>query len=321
MAGKSERLQVSFGSDEYGNETYALLQGSNGYQLSGNRDDDLLSRIKRINSRRKTINFIRLFRDGAYFISDDEGTEWKSVGIHCGKELEKQSGSRIEEVAVAGDKSWAVCRAKSFVTSTGVDPGLEQHLSRFYREQQERNKKRAREIKEYHDRIRREREERERVERAVRQQHEREAREREERETAERLAGEATERNESASGDVSLEVVLEERLVEEAKDIIELEERLRKRKRSLQSSIDQMPPERRSRIQKDWTLVAETPTSAECVVCHASSTPPLRAVVPCGHQCLCDDCASALANSTPESRLCPLCRGTLESTLKIFTSR
>lgn len=76
-------------------------------------------------------------------------------------------------------------------------------------------------------------------------------------------------------GAASLEEILEDKLTEEAKDIKELEEHLRKRKRTLRAAINQMPPERRSRIENNLTPLSDTTTIAECVVCHTSSMTPL----------------------------------------------
>ena len=126
--------------------------------------------------------------------------------------------------------------------------------------------------------------------------------------------------------------MLEERLLEEAKGIGQLKEQLkdlhehvRNRKRSLQASIREMPLERRARVEEacvSWIQSAEadaTHTSGDCVVCHERAA--VRAVVPCGHHCLCDDCSATLSSNAPLARLCPLCRGNLQSTLKIFSAR
>jgi len=297
------------------------VQGSNGHCPSDNLDSGLVQRIKRIRSRKKSINFIRLFNDNGYFISDDEGTEWKAVGMHCSKELKKRG--TVEEFALAEDMSWVIIRPNSFVSSKGVDAKLKGHLNRFYSEQRERKNHRAREIQEYHDRIQREeqeRQEREAREAAERERIEREAREAAEREREER---EREEREETAaSRAAALEVMLEERVLEEVRDIKESEARLRKRRRSLQATIDEMPPVRRARVEEVWERIPDadsTRNTAECVVCHVH--PAARAVVPCGHQCLCDDCSDMLSSSSSGARLCPLCRGNLASTLKIFTAK
>ena len=322
-----QTLKVSFGSDSYGKESYMLLEGRNGY-LTHNIDADLVSRIQRLNRQNKAIQFVRLFHNGGYFISDDEGTEWKSIGANCGEEL-KRSNLVVEDIAVAGDGSWVIICPNTYITSTGVDKTLENCLERFYREQKERKSKRACEIRSYHDEERarqerenaerevreaRERAESERIEREEREKAERLAREASERESAERLAREASERIKAASRAAALEEVLEDHIVAEVRAIKEQKGILRKRERSLKASIEKIPPARRARIESE---VADD-TGAKCVVCHSAAA--TRAVIPCGHHCLCDDCAAIILAGDPATCLCPLCRGNLESTLKIFAS-
>ena len=344
----SHRVQVSFGSAVANTtlETYAILQGRNGYRLSYSIDADLESRMERIHTRNKSINFIRLFANGGYFISDDEGSEWKSLGEHCAKEVEKRG--KNEDVAVAADGTWVVIRPDRYIASTGVDSDLSRHLTKFYNDQRERNNRRSREIQEYYARIQREetreQEEREEQERALEAAALERQREADEAAAAliaaqERHLREAAEREviEQASSS-RLESVLEERIIEEVKDISELEERLKKKKRSLQASIDQIPPRSRARIDDagyDLSEVgnnsstaatttttssnaASSPATANCVICQVA--PSSQAIIPCGHCCLCDDCATTLTGGPLESQLCPLCRTRIQSCLKIFLS-
>ena len=374
----SSRVQVSFGSDtdpepsydydydcEYDNdnklETYAILQGKNGYQLSNSIDGDLTSRMKRIHTRKKSINFIRLFTDGAYFISDDEGTEWKGIGKHCGEEIQKNG--KKEEVAIAADGNWVVIRSDRYIASTGVDDELSRHLTQFYNDQRERNNKRTLEIQEYHARIRREearvleeREEQERAERLaleaaqreeLERRREREAAARERQQQREAAEREAREEKERASAS-RLTALLEERIIEELKDISiqkeclkknfktmkKQEEHLEKKKGSLQASIAQLPPQARNRIGDAgydlanilWSPAITTttnnasssPAMANCVICQVA--PSSQAIIPCGHICLCDDCATTLTDGPPQSRLCPLCRTRIQSCLQIYLS-
>ena len=106
----------------------------------------------------------------------------------------------------------------------------------------------------------------------------------------------------------SLEAKIEEKLLEEVKDIQETEKRLKKRKRSVLDVMQEMSPVRRSRI----SIGMEETNDAKsiCVICQDRSAQ--RAVVPCGHLCLCDTCSAA------NMELCPLCRGRVESTIKIY---
>jgi hypothetical protein len=53
-----------------------------------------------------------------------------------------------------------------------------------------------------------------------------------------------------------------------------------------------------------------------CVVCF--DAPKDHAIVPCGHQCVCARCAEQLTKTrTP---LCPVCRGPIRETMKVFCS-
>tara|TARA_Y100000389_G_scaffold196605_1_gene229807 strand:- start:3934 stop:4569 length:636 start_codon:yes stop_codon:yes gene_type:complete len=54
----------------------------------------------------------------------------------------------------------------------------------------------------------------------------------------------------------------------------------------------------------------EAPT---CVIC--LEKPPIMACVPCGHKCLCKDCA------TEEIKICPMCRAPITGYLRIFEKK
>jgi hypothetical protein len=54
----------------------------------------------------------------------------------------------------------------------------------------------------------------------------------------------------------------------------------------------------------------------QCVVCF--DAPKDHIIVPCGHQCVCASCAEQLTKTrTP---MCPVCRGPLRKTMKVFCS-
>ena len=54
----------------------------------------------------------------------------------------------------------------------------------------------------------------------------------------------------------------------------------------------------------------------QCVVCF--DAPKDHAIVPCGHQCVCARCAKQLTKTrTP---MCPVCRGPIRETMKVFCS-
>ena len=294
--------------------------------------------MKRIYASKKGFNFIRLFHDNIYFISDDEGTEWKGIPIDCACSKELKKVGKVDDFAYAGDGSWVIISPNHHVLSTGIDNDLSGHITKFYNDQQKRNNKRTLEIQEHHAGIRRQqRVEREASERVVREMLmrvereallEREEMERVEREAvlrAERLSREmvereAGERETNYRENNELVSILEVRIIEELKDITEQEIRLQKRKRSLHDSIEKIPTERRARIDSETTCtIVTTPTAAaDCVTCHTA--PSSRAIIPCGHHCLCDDCAVTLVALSPEARICPLCRGEIQSTLKIYSS-
>jgi hypothetical protein len=58
------------------------------------------------------------------------------------------------------------------------------------------------------------------------------------------------------------------------------------------------------------SMKAEPTVTNDCVVC--LDEPKTRAFVPCGHQCICDDCATKLNQ-------CPICKANATSTVKIYS--
>jgi hypothetical protein len=325
---KPHELKVSFGTDLAGRETRALVQGNNGHWSTG-IDPDLHSRLERIRNRRKAIGFVRLFNEGAYFVSDDEGTEWKGLGEHCNKELEGQGG-KVHDVAKSEDGTWLVIRANGFTPSQGVPASLQKHLAAFYREHRARVNRRAQQIGDHEraarERAAREAREREECEARERERVQREAQEQVERERAQRdaeLAVAAAARSAQASS--ASEVALRRKLDEERESICELEAHVQRRKRSLAASCADLPPALRARYEQQSThaggggaAAAAQSTSAPdrvCVVCQDRDL--ARAVVPCGHLCLCNTCAATIESGG--ARQCPLCRGPVQGTMRIFS--
>mmetsp|Transcript_32328 Transcript_32328/g.67815 ORF Transcript_32328/g.67815 Transcript_32328/m.67815 type:complete len:442 (+) Transcript_32328:93-1418(+) len=325
--------QASFGTSPYGAKTFAIVQGSDGYAISGNLHEGLKKRVAKIHKKNKKINFVRLFDDGQFFISDDEGEQWLFPDKNLARALEKNIA---KEVAVAGDGSWVVIYENKYVSSVGVDKKLDKKLSKFFSDQRRWGKERRQEIRDANAANERERlateraareaaeaaAEEERAERERLQQEAREAAEQEAREDAERAEREAREVADiSAAARISsLEAMFEERLVEEAKDIKETEAKLRMRKRSFRDTMKSVPALTRSRISLDDDTaqgVAETTSSNNtCVICRDEVA--VMAVVPCGHLCLCIDCAEACMSGQTGSRSCPLCRGNMQSILRIY---
>lgn len=166
------------------------------------------------------------------------------------------------------------------------------------------------------ERLRREAREAERAERVRVEQETREV----ERERVRREASEL-----AATTRISvLEAMLEERLTREAKDIKEAEERLQSRKENLQSrkrslleAVQSMPQEAQARISLGDDYAQEAAgNNSICVICQ--DQPAIMAVVPCGHVCLCPVCSDVcLTDRSP----CPLCRGNLQSMLKLYFGR
>jgi len=56
--------------------------------------------------------------------------------------------------------------------------------------------------------------------------------------------------------------------------------------------------------------------SKECAVC--MSNVPDSVIVPCGHVCLCHDCGEALLELDGTRKTCPICRGPINSVVKLF---
>ena len=56
----------------------------------------------------------------------------------------------------------------------------------------------------------------------------------------------------------------------------------------------------------------------ECCICQAR--PATRAMVPCGHWCVCDTCGERAHQGCREERTCPLCREQVDQVVRIFRS-
>lgn len=180
-----DTTKVVFGNDDgnyHKEKRWVVLNGRNGYSTSQGIDSNLKSRMQRINKKRKTIDFIRLFDNNNFFISDSEGTQW-SVGSHLSKEL--KDGGTVLDVTLADDGSWLVIRPNHYVASIGVSDKLTKKLRRFYREHKARQTKRSNEIKLHDEKIIRKEKERKAEQR--RQEEERQRKEREEARKAEEI--------------------------------------------------------------------------------------------------------------------------------------
>ena len=114
------------------------------------------------------------------------------------------------------------------------------------------------------------------------------------------------------------------------------EKRLEKKRNSLRATIEKIPPQARAGIDSSGFSInditsdlddaitttnsntSSSPATANCVICQVA--PSSQAIIPCGHCCLCDECATTLIVGPPQTRFCPLCRTRIQSCLKIFLS-
>ncbi len=183
----NDRRVVFGNNDEYYDkeQRWIVLNGRNGYSMSQGINSDLKTRMQRINENNKNIDFIRLFNNNYYFISDSEGSQW-SVTSHFSEELKNGGGGPVIDATQANDGSWLVIRPNHFVASNGVSDELTKRLRQFYREHKQRQASRANEIALYDQRILQQEEERQRIEREETERREREAREAKERHEAEK---------------------------------------------------------------------------------------------------------------------------------------
>jgi len=329
-------VKVCFGSNIIGKNTYVMIGGHNNHTLSDEvHNIDLWERIKMLQGRAASINFVRLFDSGQYFTSDELGTTWELFNEDLEAELRDNSKGKIEDVAIAQSGEWIVIRHNSFASindfpdsldSQGFDEEFLEKLSQFYKDQRLRVESRSREIREAN---------------AANEAHEhsvafnaaRGAVERDERELFIRQRREkeqADQESAAAAGNAqlsagirisSLEATLERRLIEEANDINETEEKLRQtkeklinRKLSFREAMQAMPPGTQSRIKLDDSN--STDSNNICVVCR--DRPSVMAIVPCGHMCLCNTCSDVCMNGENDQPTCPLCRGDMQSVLRIY---
>jgi hypothetical protein len=144
--GEGDELRVSFGDASYNEQSaWLIVQNNCGYWTSPDFNANLEKRLKRIHSRGKRINYVKLFPDGVYFISDAEGTEWNVSGPLF-KELKQGGSDPILDVLLAGNGQWVVLRPNRFTYSQGICKRLETKISQFYSLHKQRQLARSREI-------------------------------------------------------------------------------------------------------------------------------------------------------------------------------
>ena len=86
---------------------------------------------------------------GAYFIHDNEGSQWNFSGYSNIKDHVKNCKDTICDVAIAGDGNWIVVHPTRFVVSKGIPEKLQSRLRKFYSEQRHRRELRKVVINEY----------------------------------------------------------------------------------------------------------------------------------------------------------------------------
>ena len=108
----------------------------------------------------------------------------------------------------------------------------------------------------------------------------------------------------------------------EQESIKDREASLKARIRSLQLTIQKLPEQSTKSLQNDLKEIQENQCmlmNAQCSVCHEHTA--TKAVIPCGHLCLCEGCNTSITKLDSAQRKCPLCRGQLLSTLRVYTSK
>jgi Zinc finger, C3HC4 type (RING finger) len=322
-AGEASKVSLGTSKDEYGNvyDACVVVNGRNGYS-SDNLPSALLSRLRRIQRRNKAVHCVRLFDRGGYFVRDDEGEDWD--GLQSGVANEIAKAGRVLDVSIAKNGSWVVIRDDHFSSSPGVTADLVNYLNVFYTRQKARMESRVLEIAEFHIAALLEQT------RVAEEARERESR----RHEAERAAAAARERDRLEAETAGLIDALRpscEELRRSRTDLANQQARFLRLKESMQSRLEPLSPRSKANVEEvlGWDDLAELPplpagpargegsepASAPCVIC--TDRPAIRALVPCGHLCLCDDCSVQFLHSASQ-RACPLCRVHATSTLRIY---
>jgi Zinc finger, C3HC4 type (RING finger) len=308
--------KVSLGSrmDAHGNveAMYVILNGQISIQIR-NIPDELKDWILQGKLNRSTNHCVRLFHRGGYFTSASAGASWGGLPPGVVNELAKPGC--VRDVAIATNGSWVVLRDDSFAASPGVAAGLVEKLNLFYTRQTARKERRVQEIQEYHAAA----EEACEIERLRL------------RTEAELAANEVIERVRRVA---ALADALRPSCAEIRRSQAELENRKAGYTRlveSVQSQLEPLSPRSRALAEDILDLdelIDSSPFPARatqgersgsdlgaCVIC--TDRPAIRALIPCGHLCLCDECSVQFLRSASQ-RACPLCRVQTTSTLRIY---
>ena len=113
-----------------------------------------------------------------------------------------------------------------------------------------------------------------------------------------------------------------ESLKHEQEALHQQQERFHARWKASHKTLQRFAPSKRKEELADaLAQVSKNNYSAAngpCVVCH--DLPATLAVIPCGHLCLCDVCVETFDMVEEIQKQCPVCRGLLMSTVKIYKS-
>lgn len=322
LTSRSAPCKVALGSRN-SVSSMCIISGNSGpgYECI-NTSSRMLDRLKHVHLRTESVHMIRLFTDGQYIIKDDQGVQpVLSNTTNCTRLKQALKSMEVEDVAMAGDGSWIVVGRDYFLVSTGVDKRLSCQIADFYNKQRERNGKREMEILVYRAKEQAERERQEAAEHASREEQQRLVEEqRKRREEEDSRAKKAAEEKlvENLSQEKESIDKLETKLEEMQGQLEVLQVDVCSRRRSLRESLEALPIAQRPR----WDFGEDKPMSnrevkPHCVICQDKA--PLQAVAPCGHLCLCDDCAPSILKATSRNRVCPLCRGPATCILRIFS--
>ena len=251
----------AFGSDMFGNPTWCVLEGRNGWQTSGGVNEAVKEKLDELNREKKKINFVRLFHFNNYFIHWDNWCQWivsDSNNSPFDAELHKMND--INDVAQADDNCWLIVGGRGFKGSQGVASELTRKLARFYSDQRDRRSRRQAEITAYHDQQRVDREAAMAASDLAMRELERQRQE----DLEKRLAAEAeaaardamaylfeVEKKKRAERDAAEEREISETL----RLVVECEARLKHLKRRLASSVEALSPAKRAKF--DGPISAE----------------------------------------------------------------
>lgn len=332
----SSSCNVVFHSVVRGHEPFALSLGERSRSTSmcymsatnNNRLHNLSSSLVSQIDSASSINIVRLFHNGAFFIQTDKDDFWKGVPSICRKDVSDKIG-KIHDVSISRDGQWVKIGANGYAASSGIDDTLRAHLRNFYTKQLERQNQNLRDIEMYHyhakaseaQRKKKEDEEKERLRilQVTAEKNTREARENQR----------EKERLEAAKRDLELrteavkkaEKVLPKMERELSDRKIALGEDIRKKQLLLESEYAKQETKARELEARELTLQNQNTNDGDAGLCVLCITKPAeKAAAPCGHLCFCDDCSQdyETGGSQHHRRVCPTCRHPIQEMLKIY---